>query len=96
MAYMGLLLLQVFVEEADLEELAKTQQESQAEMDKHLADTNAVLDTMRDEVSLKPALFALTDHGIAIYALLCSVVLIIAEGQIRTKRLCQASAACAL
>ena len=42
------------MEEADLDELAKTRQESQAEMDKHLADTNAVLDTMRDEVSLKP------------------------------------------
>lgn len=50
------LLLQVFVEEADLDELAKTRQESQAEMDKHLADSNAVLDTMRDEVSLSPAL----------------------------------------
>ena len=56
-------LLQVFVEEADLDELAKTRQESQAEMDKHLADSNAVLDTMRDEVSLSPALFIMIGQG---------------------------------
>ena len=57
------MLLQVFVEEADLGELAKTRQESQAEMDKHLADSNAVLDTMRDEVSPQPAQRVFTSHG---------------------------------
>ena len=61
-APMGLL-LQVFVEEADLDELAKTRQESQAEMDKHLADSNAVLDTMRDEVSLSSALSIMIGLG---------------------------------
>ena len=42
--------LQVFVEAADLDELNQARQESQAEMDENLANTNKTLDTMRDEV----------------------------------------------
>ena len=69
------LLPQVFVEEADLDELAKTRQESQAEMDKHLADSNTVLATMRDEVRLSRALSVLSSHPpIARKALVYSIV----------------------
>ena len=45
------LLLQCFVEGVDLDELKKTRQESQAEMDRHLAETNQTLDELREEVS---------------------------------------------
>ena len=42
--------LQVFVEAADLDELNQARQESQAEMDENLANTNKTLETMREEV----------------------------------------------
>lgn len=48
---MPVFLRQVFVEQADLAELEKTREESQADMDMHLAETNAALETMRKEVS---------------------------------------------
>ena len=38
------------MEAADLDKLNQARQDSQAEMDKNLADTNKTLDTMKDEV----------------------------------------------
>ena len=48
------LLLQYFVEGVELDELKKTRQESKAEMDKRLAETNQTLDELREEVSANP------------------------------------------
>ncbi len=47
----GCLPVQVFIEAADLDKLNQARQDSKAEMDKHLAETNKTLDTMRDEVN---------------------------------------------
>lgn len=40
------------MEAADLDQLNQARQETQAEMDNNLAETNRTLDTMRDEVNI--------------------------------------------
>jgi len=56
--------LQAFVEGADLDELNKARQESQAEMDHGLEETNKTLDIMREEVNIQSSNTLLFDQGL--------------------------------
>ena len=54
--------VQVFVEAADLDKLNQARQDTKAEMDRNLADTNKTLDTMRHEVNPPPHSSTLFDE----------------------------------
>lgn len=73
------------MESVDLDELKQTRQESQAEMDKHLAETNQTLDELREEVSANPNCDVLQtslqqslyERASEAWAVLCTLLLIL-------------------